>query len=318
MRVATIEYLRLGGVDQWVMVRGADTTNPILVMLHGGPGMGETAFFRYYNAALEDSFTVVYWDQRGAGKSFARTIPRESMTTEQFLRDLDELVEIVRARFDQPKVVLFGHSWGSVLGTLYAARWPDKVAAYVGSGQVASWPECEAACYQYALDEAQQRGRRDLVARLRRIGPPPYPAASLWEERLCLTRVDGSMRPRALWKLVKMTLGAKESSLFELPRAYRAFRWTLDAMWDEVSRIDLTRLVPELAVPVFFLLGRDDHWASSDLAAAYFAALRAPAKQLVWFERSGHEPFADEPEKFNAVMRGLVRPAAGAVPARAA
>jgi pimeloyl-ACP methyl ester carboxylesterase len=309
--VATVEYLRIGGIDQWVMIRGENVANPVLVVLHGGPGMSETAFYRCYNAVLEKWFTVVYWDQRGAGKSYDPAIPRASMTTEQFLRDLDELVDLVRARFTQPKVIVFGHSWGSILGMLYAKRCPDKVAAYVGTGQVAGWPEGEAVSYRYALSEAERTGRRSLVERLRRIGPPPYSAASLWEQRMCLTRVDGSMKPRALWKLAKMILGAKESSIFELPRAYRAFRWTLDVMWDEVSRIDLEQQVPGLAVPVVFMLGRNDHWATPDLAAAYFEKLSAPSKQLLWFEKSGHEPFVDEPDKFNAAMVELVRPLAG-------
>jgi pimeloyl-ACP methyl ester carboxylesterase len=316
--VATVEYMRLGGIDQWVMIRGENVDNPLLVMLHGGPGMSETGFFRCYNAVLENSFTVVYWDQRGAGKSYDRTIPRESMTTQQFLRDLDELVDTVCARFNKANVVIFGHSWGSLLGMLYAARFPAKVATYVGCGQVASWPECEAASYRYALTEAERTGRHELVAKLHRIGPPPYPAASLWVERMCLSRVDGSTKPKALWKLAKMILGAKESSIFELPDAYRAFRWSLDTMWEEVSRLDLKQLVPALEIPVFFFLGRNDHWAASDLAAAYFDILKAPAKKLRWFESSGHEPFADEPDNFNAAMVELVRPVAAPVAAHAA
>jgi len=134
--IAEISYLRLGGLDQWVMIRGESATNPLLILLHGGPGSGETPLFRHFNAALEKSFTVVYWDQRGAGKSFDRGIPRSSMTVEQFIADLDELVDAVRTRVGQNKVAIFGHSWGSALGVLYAGRFPDKVATYVGSGQI--------------------------------------------------------------------------------------------------------------------------------------------------------------------------------------
>ena len=133
--VAEVAYHRLGGVDQWVMIRGESLTNPPLIMLHGGPGFSETAFFRHFNAPLEKSFTVVYWDQRGAGKSYDPAIRRSSMTVEQFISDLDELVDLVRERLDKPRVTIFRHSWGSVLGVLYAARFPEKVAAYVGSAR---------------------------------------------------------------------------------------------------------------------------------------------------------------------------------------
>ena len=134
--IAEIAYRPLGGLDQWVMIRGESVANPPLILLHGGPGLSETAFFRHFNAPLEKSFTVVYWDQRGAGKSFDRNIPRSSMTVEQFISDLDELVDAVCKRLGKTKVAIFGHSWGSALGVLYAARFPEKVAAYVGSGQI--------------------------------------------------------------------------------------------------------------------------------------------------------------------------------------
>ena len=143
--IAEVAYRRLGGIDQWVMVRGESVANPPLILLHGGPGLSETALFRYFNAPLEKSFTVVYWDQRGAGKSFDPAIPRSSMTVEQVLSDLDELVDAVCARLGKTKVAIFGHSWGSALGVLYAARFPEKVAAYVGSGQIGDAAAGEAA-----------------------------------------------------------------------------------------------------------------------------------------------------------------------------
>ena len=127
--IAEVGYRRLGGLDQWVLIRGRSIANPPLILLHGGPGLSETSWFRFFNAPLEDSFTVVYWDQRGAGKSFDRGIPRTSMTVEHFIADLDDLVETVCSRVGQRQVVLFGHSWGSALGVLYASRFPHKVAA---------------------------------------------------------------------------------------------------------------------------------------------------------------------------------------------
>jgi pimeloyl-ACP methyl ester carboxylesterase len=125
--IAEIGYRRLGGLDQWVMIRVESVANPPLIMLHGGPGFSETGLFRHFNAPLEKSFTVVYWDQRGAGKSADPAIPRSSMTVEQLMADLDELVDAVRERLGVDSVVIFGHSWGSVLGVLYGARFPEKV-----------------------------------------------------------------------------------------------------------------------------------------------------------------------------------------------
>jgi pimeloyl-ACP methyl ester carboxylesterase len=307
--IAEIGYRRLGGIDQWVMVRGESVANPPLILLHGGPGLSETDLFRYYNAPLERSFTVVYWDQRGSGKSFDRAIPRSSMTVEQLLSDLDELVDAVCARVDKTKVALFGHSWGSALGVLYAARFPEKVAAYVGSGQIGDAAAGEAVSYAYALAEAQRLGKRRLVKKLRAIGPPPYGATEVFTQRAALARLEGGMRPKALWKMGRAVLASAESSLFDFRRTMRGFRFTLDAMWSEASRLDLTELVPVLQMPAFFFLGRNDHWVPAETSVRFIDALTAPSKRLVWFEESGHEPFVDEPGKFNALMAELVRPA---------
>lgn len=291
------------------MIRGENVANPPLILLHGGPGLSETVFFRHFNAPLEKSFTVVYWDQRGAGKSLDRGIPRSSMTVEQFISDLGELVEAVCKRLDKTKVAIFGHSWGSALGVLYAARFPEKVAAYVGSGQIGDWAAGESASYAFALAEAQRLDKHRAVTKLRAIGPPPHTAKSLWTQRMWLSRLEGRMAPRAMWKLGRAVLAGQESSIFDLPKTTRGFRFSLGATWTEVSRLNLIELVPALQMPVFFFLGRKDHWVPAEISVAYNDALTAPSKKLVWFEQSGHEPFVDEPAKFNAAMAELVRPA---------
>jgi pimeloyl-ACP methyl ester carboxylesterase len=307
-------YRRIGGIDQWVLMRGQ---GPPLILLHGGPGMTETTFFRRCNAPLERAFTVVYWDQRGAGKSFHAGIPRSSMKVERFIADLDELVELVRARTGHEKVALFGHSWGSALGVLHAARFPDKVMAYVGCGQVGDSQASERATYAWLLGEAERRRDRRMLKRLRAIGPPPHDARRLLVQRMALARVEGRMKPAALWKLARLLLGAEESSLFDLVRALRGFRFSLDSMWDEVTRIDLPQAVPALAMPVFFFLGRHDRTVAAEVSADYFDVLRAPSKELVWFEHSRHEPFLDEPAKLNAAMLEKVRPLCAGIRAAA-
>jgi pimeloyl-ACP methyl ester carboxylesterase len=231
------------------------------------------------------------------------------MTVEQFVSDLGELVDAVCAQVGATKVVLFGHSWGSALGVLYAARFPERVAAYVGSGQIGDAAAGEAASYAYALAEAQRLGRRRLVRKLRALGPPPYGARDVFAQRAALARLEGGMRPKALWKMGRAVLSSAESSLFELRNTMQGFRFSLDAMFSEASRLNLLEAVPALQMPVFFFLGRNDHWVPAETSVAYVDALIAPSKRLVWFEGSGHEPFVDEPAKFNALTAELVRPA---------
>ena len=306
--IAEARFLDFGGIDQWVMIRGRQVSNPALIMLHGGPGFTETHFFRRFNAPIESSFTVVYWDQRGAGKSYDRTIPRSSMTVEQFIADLDTLVDYVRVRLGQEKVAIFGHSWGSTLGALYASRFPQKVSVYIGCEQIGDSVASEAASYALALAEAMRRNHPKALAQLRAIGPPPYDARSLWIERTWHHRFDGQMKLRALGRFARGFFGYPEASIRDVANTVRGFRFTLDAMYAEVSTLNLLKLAPAFQMPVFFFVSALDRWVPAETSLAYFDALTAPAKNLVWFARSGHEPFVDEPEKFNRTMIQLVRP----------
>jgi pimeloyl-ACP methyl ester carboxylesterase len=309
--IAEVEYLRLGGVDQWVMTRGERVSNPVLILLHGGPGFSDTQFFRHCNAALERSFTIVYWDQRGTGKSFNREIPRSAMTVDRFVADLDELIDHVRRRLGQNRVALFGHSWGSAVGALYTARFPDNVSTYIGCAQIGDSPAAEAASYAFAVSEAQRLHNRKALKDLQRIGAPPYAGAdAVFTERTSIQRLNGELSAAALWKIGRLMLGTPESSLFDLPDIVRGFRFSMEAMWNEVSKLNLLSAAPVLRVPVFFFHGRRDHWIPGETSLAYFDLLSAPSKTFIWFDDSGHEPFVDEPAKFNTTMTELVRPVA--------
>ncbi len=230
------------------------------------------------------------------------------MTVERFIADLDELVDAVCKRLGKDRVTLYGHSWGSALGVLYAARFPHKVAAYVGSGQIGDWAASESASYAFAVAEAERAGNRRALKALRAIGPPPHTAERLWTQRTWLLRLEGQLGLRRLWDAARIFLSRPESSIFDLRNILRGFRSSLDVMWGEVSKLNLLTLVPALPVPVYFFLGRRDHWVPPETSVAYFDALTAPSKRLVWFEESGHEPFADEPARFNSAMVELVRP----------
>ena len=154
--IAVAERWRVNGMDESVIIRGRDRANPILIWLHGGPGSSETPILRVFNSELEDHFTVVYWDQRLAGQTLDPNAPTpRRLTAAEMLSDLDVVVDRVRVRLGHDKVLLVGHSWGTMLGTIYTARHPEKVAAYVGIGQMADKPVAEAASYAFAVNEAR-------------------------------------------------------------------------------------------------------------------------------------------------------------------
>ncbi len=309
--VAEAGFWRIGGVDQWVMIRGRSADNPLLVMLHGGPGSSETAMLRSFNAALEDAWTVVYWDQRGAGRSYSPSIPAASMTVERFVADLDELIGRLISRFDRRGVVLLGHSWGSYLGVLYASRFPARVIAYVGVGQVVDMAASEAASYAFALDRARERGHRKAVRQLLAIGPPPHTMKALRTQRRWLMALGGAFGPNlSLRRLIWRGLTSPEASVLDLVRMVRGSSLSVRLLWRELLPANLRRDVPRLEMPVFFLLGRRDMQVVASVSADYFDALEAPHKALVWFEDSGHMPPFEEPGLFNRVMIETIRPLA--------
>lgn len=305
--VAENGYVHLGGIDQYVMIRGESVTNPLLIILHGGPGFSDTAFLRHFNSILEKSFTIVYWDQRGTGKSFSSHIENSTMVVERFIADLNELIDLVCARFKKRKVVLFGHSWGSVLGVLFAKRFPLKVAAYIGCAQYGNWLDSETASYNFALAEALRKRKFRIYKALQGIGPPPYPARSLLKERTLVQRLEGQLKPHALLKMMRIMLG-NENGVLDLVKIFRGFQFSINAMWDEVLNVNLLASVPTLQVPVYFLLGRRDHWVPPETSVKYYNSLIAPSKEILWFHRSGHEPFVDEAEKFNKAMTEWIQP----------
>lgn len=136
----------------------------------------------------------------------------------------------------------------------------------------------------------------------------------MWTERTWLQRFEGQLSPSALWDMARIAVAGPEASVLDLPNLLRGFRFSMDAMWAEVSRLNLLDVAPALHMPVFFCLGRRDHWVPPETSVMCFDALRAPSKDLVWFEESGHEPFMDEPAKFNRMMVELVRPVCQEMP----
>lgn len=303
--IAEQRYIILGGVKQYVLLRGESRNAPILIYLHGGPGESETPVFRIYNAALEKYFLVVYWDQRDAGKSFDPRINPKSLTLKQIASDLDELVNLLLKEFGKKQVLLVGHSWGTVLALEYITHHPKKVAAYIGIGQVTNLSESEKLSYEWVLAQAIARGDRRAMRALHRIGAPPYGLRNLSVERKYLLEYGGAFHiPRTNCDIYRTALKAPETSILDLIPYLRGELRTLKAMWSTYMQTNTFAEYPSVGVPVFLMEGRYDHQVSSKLAAEYFQRLKAPYKELIRFEKSGHSPPFEEPVKFdNEVVR---------------
>jgi pimeloyl-ACP methyl ester carboxylesterase len=313
--LAVLEQVPVNETRQWVLIRSENIANPVVLFVHGGPGTSQLTLMRKNTRPLEEFFTVVNWDQRRAGKSFAAGRDDARMTMAQFVDDVIDLSSYLANRFHRP-IVLVGHSWGSAIGILAAARRPDLFSAYIGIGQTSRMVESELISYQWTLDRARGAGDQSSVNQLTAIGPPPYAGrdwrSKLLTERRILAKHGGEYygsKNGALGVVLRNLVVSREYTMLDRFNFFRSIFQSLDALFPELSRLDLFVEVPEVGIPVYFCLGRHDYEVPSVLAAKYFEALSAPTKQLVWFERSAHMPNIEEKDKFTEFMIHTVRPA---------
>lgn len=301
--IDSLEEVRLGGVDQWILIRGWNRDNPVLLLMHGGPGF-PCMPFAHVASDLEKRFVVVHWDQRGAGKSYSPSTD-EPMNIKQFVSDTLELTNLLRGRFNQPRILLGAHSWGSMIGALAVAQEPDRFSAYIAISQAANAPESERLMYRWASDKAVETGNEKALAELTKLGPPPYERFANYNKMVgWIERFNSSEhRPITRWRFLHLALESPFYSWTDLVRIPLGAKFSFSRLWREAFYdVDLLKQAPRLDVPVFFFLGRHDHTATASAAMAerYFTALDAPrGKQLVWFEHSGHWPQLEEPAKFS-------------------
>jgi len=303
--IASLEQITLGGIKQWILIRGHSIDNPLLLFLHGGPGSPEMGFAHKYNKKLEKHFLFVHWDQRGGGKSFSRKIPKESMNVEQFIADTHELILYLMKRFSKKKIILVGHSWGTSLGIRVVQRYPELISTYVGISQVVNMIDNEIVSHKFTLEEAKKRGNKKAIRQLKKLKPPyANSIRELSKQRKWLNKFGGALyNHTSIWPLFKELFGAPEYTLLEILRYLRGSLFTLTSMWKEyVEKTDSIDDVRKLDVPVYFITGRYDFNAPFELVEKYYEKLQAPKKELIWFEKSAHSPNFEEPEKFNEVM----------------
>jgi proline iminopeptidase len=301
--IAEERMVTLGGDEQYLLLRGKNRSAPLLVYVHGGPGMTSTPFLRTYNAELEDHFLVAYWEQRGTSNSYTDRLDPSSMNINQIAADLSELVDKLTTEFNQEKVLLIGHSWGTIPAMEYASTSPDKVAAYVAVSQTVHQVKSDTIGYEWALAEAQKSELKKSIEVLKNLGPPPYSIDQFITQRKQVNFLGGGMRtPLSDLQFAWIALQTSEFAWPNLGPLVKGVKFSGAALWDEQQKFNAFESYPKVDTPFFMLSGRYDRVISSDLASSYFDFLEAPYKKLIWFENSAHAPQFEEPEAFNTTI----------------
>lgn len=318
--ISEVREVIIGGISQYIALEGENVDNPICLFLHGGPGLatpfGITARTQYPD--LTSYCTVVYWDQRAAGKTYDENMETGLLTLNQLQNDAVDLATYLLSEFDEQKLYLFGYSWGSVLGIQLTQLIPDQIEAYFGIGQVVHPAESDVELYKWLLDEYQSIEAENVVAMLKQIGIPPYYkevnqkifSQAISQSEAYIKRIDGSLGLNILKWIYQviispdLTLGEVYDTLFKA--SYTTLQESV--LWKEVSSVNFVKDIENIEIPVYFISGIDDYICSTDLLLEWSSNLKAPKKEVYLLELSAHYPSSsDEMTMFEYIKEIISR-----------
>jgi pimeloyl-ACP methyl ester carboxylesterase len=301
-------YVSIGGIEQWIQIGGAASDHPVLLFLHGGPGGSSRPAATAWKP-WEEHFAVVHWDQRGAGRTFAKNGEAVSrgLTVERMVLDGIEVAEFLIRHLGKEKILLVGHSWGSVLGVHMLKRRPDLFSAYIGTGQVVNMQRAEELNYRRELTQAERLQNSEALQALIEIGPPPYSERAKikvlrqWADQLADGNGDSvQFRP--------IPPDPAFSNADDVKALLQGAEFTRNELFRELSRVDLPTLGPQFDMPIFFFEGTCDQATPMELAESYFAEIVAPHKEFVRFEGCHHFVVMNRPIDFLRELLAKVRP----------
>jgi len=310
-------FVKIDGADQWITIRGRHRNNPVVLMIHGGPGVTNEGFAANF-LPWEKDFTVVQWDQPGAGRTFARAgrkLPAD-LTINSIATDGIAVAEFLKTHLHKDRLILLGWSWGSIVGIDMVQARPDLFAAYVGTGQFENVQAGESIVYARVLAAARAKGNTQAIKDLESIGPPPYRTqADLGTQRRWAMTLEGSPTPIA--ELIGVALFGPRSSLEDgwsfLSGVVASQNHFWGPMMDgEFAKVDLSADHTHFAIPIFVIQGVDDNMTPAELAHDYVEKISAPQKAYIPIEGAGHLAIISNSREFLKAMNERVRPLAAA------
>ncbi len=303
-------YVKINGVNMGMVIKSKNTSNPVLLFVHGGPGMPEYPLTEKYPTGLEDHFTFVWWDQRGSGLSYQSDMSKDKMTTEQFVSDTIEVSKYLRNRFGQDKIYLMAHSWGSYIGIQAAAKAPELYHAYIGMGQISNQMESEKIAYDYMLKYYKTTGDGKTVNKLQGLSfktmdhiPKEY--NRIRDDVIHRAEIGTTHKMNSVITGIFMpVMENPEYTLREKINIWRGMAFSKSTVLSkELYSTDLSTKVTKLDIPAYFFSGIYDYTVNYSMSEAYLKKLQAPVKGFYLFNESAHSPIFEEPEKVMQIMQ---------------
>lgn len=313
-------YITIGGIEQYLQIRGEDRNNPVILWIHGGPGFPLTYLTYYYQTALEKDYTIVCWEQRGCGRTFYRNKDNSNLTIEQLLADTDEVIDYLRERFGQEKIVIIGQSWGTVLGMEYINIHPEKISAYIGVGQVNNFFQGKIYAAECAKEKAAANGNNEDAELLENCIEQLSGTGNIENlnvkslEKMIITslkylRCSGEMSgmkqiftaitsPEMSWNDVKWFLFASNTKSIITSQSN-----LVDYMY---FQFDVVNLSKRYDIPICFIQGDSDWITPTNLVDHYYSGVTAQKKEMITINNAGHTPFLDDPEQFYEAVKSFL------------
>ncbi|HEY2647059.1 MAG TPA: alpha/beta hydrolase [Candidatus Acidoferrales bacterium] len=310
-------FVRIGGIDQWITIKGNDRSNPVMLYLHGGPGDAASPFADALFGGWEKDFTLVQWDQRGAGRTYGKNGPsiEPTMTVERMTADGIEVAEFLTKHLIKKKIIIVGGSWGSILGIHMAHARPDLFFAYVGTAQVVNMRKNQSASFSRVLELARASDDQQAITELTAIGSPPWDSNQIskwhvyrkWELAYQAKRETAPRPPQGI---NPSYASPEEQAQWAAADDFSFLHFFGPKMSGQLEDVDLPAIGTDFAIPIFFVQGQEDLTTVPELAKAYFDTINAPRKQFYLDPGSGHEPSISVLDLILKVLVQQVRPLA--------
>lgn len=302
------EYVEINGARQGIIIDSLNDSNTILLFFHGGPGFPIYPFIKAHDIRLEQFFNVCYWDQRGTGMSYQHKGAKNPLNVELLIEDTIQVVNYLRKKYEQDKVFMLGHSWGSYLGSLVASKRPDLFHAYIGVGQMGSAKESEQEAYNFILKTAINKNDKRAIKQIEKV---------TFDENYYKNPLYGGIKAKftnkygggftnsgySNFKILRHVFTCPHYTLKERLNIFRGSILSWQSLGRVMATTDLIQLVPTLNLPVFIFQGLYDYQTTHTQAKRFYESVKAPYKKMYTFNNSSHTPFIEEEERFYLIIQ---------------
>ncbi len=301
------EYVTVNGREYYINVRGENKKKPVMIMVHGGPGVPMMSSIHMYQRELEKNFVVVNWDQYATGKSYEFADPNFQISIKQDISDLNGIINHIRKKLNVNKVIVTGFSWGTVLSMTYIQNYPEHVAAYIGVGQSVNYKRERLATLKHMEDVAvvlKSRRKISVIKRLTKKSKAgiPFNVKDVFDYKMLKRKLLRYEKRLSVNEHIRIALASPYYSLWD-----QRYSVMLNACNDKLrhymkKEYDVEKMSKKFSMPIVFLSGNRDWDSPYILLQKYFQEIDAPYKKMRFLNGCGHSPFKEDPKQTVAAL----------------